>query len=268
MNLDEIRAALNTLGRITTVRYLTGIKVGTAELQAVTATFPQPPTHDPLRPLLQATAPAPRRPDPRRRHHPRGGTALRVQRRHPHRPPNRGPVSAPTLLLDLDGPLADFDAHFWERCHAEGWAFDIDHPSHQRHRYFTDHIPDRAHRRAARAMVDAPGWFRHLPVTPGAREGVTAFIDAGIDLWVCTKPLEVNPTCRDDKAAWLADHFPELVDRLIIAPDKSMVHGDVLLDDAPKLEWFHRATWEPVIFDAPYNTLHVLCNGAALRWLT
>lgn len=158
-----------------------------------------------------------------------------------------------TLLLDMDGPLADFDVHFWERCIAEGWAFDIQHHSHQRHRYFTEHIPDRAHRRAARAMVDAPGWFRHLPVTPGARDGVTALLAAGIDIWVCTKPLEVNPTCRDDKGAWLADHFPELLDRLIIAPDKSMVHGDVLLDDAPKRKWFDRATWWPVIFDAPYN---------------
>lgn len=36
-----------------------------------------------------------------------------------------------TLLLDMDGPLADFDVHFWERCIAEGWAFDIEHHSHQ-----------------------------------------------------------------------------------------------------------------------------------------
>ena len=35
------------------------------------------------------------------------------------------------LLLDQDGPLADFDAHFHARCTAEGWTLDVDHPRHR-----------------------------------------------------------------------------------------------------------------------------------------
>lgn len=158
-----------------------------------------------------------------------------------------------TILLDMDGPLADFDLHFWDRCNAEGWAFDVAHYGQQRHRYFTEHIPDREHRRAARAMVDAGGWFRSLPVTTGASDGVARLLADGHDVWVCTKPLEVNPTCRDDKGAWLAEHFPELERKLIITPDKSMVRGDVLIDDAPHPSWIERASWEAVIFDAPFN---------------
>src|SRR5690606_26027440 len=92
-----------------------------------------------------------------------------------------------------------------------------------------------------------------LPVTPGAQEGVDALMAVGVDVWVCTKPLEVNPTCRDEKGAWLREHFPMLEKRLIIAPDKSLVMGDILLDDAPSLEWARRATWMPVVFDAPFN---------------
>lgn len=158
-----------------------------------------------------------------------------------------------TLLLDMDGPLADFDRHFWDRCIARGYTFDVGHHHHQRHRYFTEHLPIRGERKAARAMVDAPGWFADLPVTPGAIEGVAALLAAGLDVWVCTKPLEVNPTCLNDKQAWLAHHFPALHGRLITAPDKSMIRGDVLIDDAPKPEWTARASWRPVIFDAPYN---------------
>lgn len=157
------------------------------------------------------------------------------------------------LLLDMDGPLADFDRHFYRRCIDEGYTFDVDGPEWQQHRYFTEHIPNRAERRRARAMVDAPGWFAELPVTPGAVEGVDGLLAAGIDVWVCTKPLEVNPTCHSDKAQWIARHFPALTERLIIAPDKSMVIGDVLLDDAPKPEWFERAAWTPVIFPAPFT---------------
>jgi len=157
------------------------------------------------------------------------------------------------LLLDMDGPLADFDLHFWHRCQEQGFTFDVHGPAFQAHRYFTEHIPNRAERRKARAMVDQAGWFAELPVTPGAVEGVASLLDAGFDVWVCTKPLEANPTCHSDKAQWIARHFPALTDRLIIAPDKSMVRGDVLLDDAPHPAWFGRSAWRPVIFDAPFN---------------
>ena len=92
-----------------------------------------------------------------------------------------------------------------------------------------------------------------LPVVPGAQQGVLDLLNAGVEVWVCTKPLEVNPTCHSDKANWILRHFPPLHDRLIIAPDKAMVVGDVLLDDAPKPEWFERAAWRPVIFDSPFN---------------
>lgn len=159
------------------------------------------------------------------------------------------------VLLDMDGPLADFDGHFWERCLAEGWAFDIDLPSQQAHRFFTEHMPDRAQRKAARRLVDSPGWFEDLPVVDGAAEGIIDLMAAGFDLWVCTKPLEANPTCRDAKGAWLRRHLPDLEHRLIIAPDKSLVMGDYLIDDAPHPAWYDggRATWAPIIFTAPFN---------------
>lgn len=158
----------------------------------------------------------------------------------------------PIVLLDMDGPLADFDRHFWHRCHERGFTFDVESCDDQWHRYFTEHIPNRRERQHARAMVDAPGWFRDLPVTPGAKDAVAQLVER-FDVWVCTKPLEANPTCLNDKHAWLTEHFPALTDRLICAPDKSMIHGTVLIDDAPKPEWFARATWRPVIFPAPFN---------------
>jgi 5'-nucleotidase len=163
------------------------------------------------------------------------------------------------LLLDMDGPLADFDVHFHDRARALGHEFDVAGPHLQTARYFTDHIVDPWARKEARRMIDSSGWFASLPVTPGAVEGVAQLLDAGVDVWVCTKPLEVNPTCRDEKGAWLREHFPMLERKLIIAPDKSLVRGDVLLDDAPKLDWIGQATWIPVIFAAPFN-------GAGSEW--
>ena len=165
------------------------------------------------------------------------------------------------ILLDLDGPLADFDAEFHRRCVAEGWQFDegVHGPPDQRHRFFTDHMPKRKQRRKARAMVDGPGWFRGLPVTPGALEGVAALLEAGHDVWVVTKPLPTSATCLSEKQAWLNEWFPALVDRMVTTADKSLVRGDLLLDDAVKTQWIGDAEWQPVVYSTPFN-------GADSEW--
>ncbi len=90
---------------------------------------------------------------------------------------------------------------------------------------------------------------------PGAVDGFLELAEVA-PVWIVTKPLEANLTCRDDKALWIRQHLgKEWERRLIITPDKSMVHGSVLLDDAPKPEWFGRATWVPVIYPWSFNGL-------------
>lgn len=165
------------------------------------------------------------------------------------------------VLLDMDGPLADFDRHFWGRF--QHFGFDVDGFEQQRHRYFTDHMVDPVQRAVARGVVDSSGWFRALPVTAGAQRGVDGLLSAGHDVWVCTKPLDENLTCRDEKYAWLREHFPMLASKMIVASDKSMVRGDVLLDDAPAVEWLRsgRSVWRPVIFTAPFNGVGSLWEG-------
>lgn len=161
-------------------------------------------------------------------------------------------ASLPIVLVDMDGPLADFDQLFFRRCRENGWSLDCERRQ-QRHRFATDHMPDERERRLAREMVNTPGWFADLPVTDGALAGLNALADVA-DVWICSKPLEANPTCRDEKAKWLVEHFgAQWERRLILAPDKSLVRGDILLDDAPKRRWFDRAYWTPVLFDAPFN---------------
>ena len=159
----------------------------------------------------------------------------------------------PILLLDMDGPLADFNGHFYRRCIELGVEFDIDHPERQTFYFLTEHIPDRAQRALSRLLCDSAGWFAQLPVEPGAIEGVRGLLGTGLDIWVCTKPLEANPGCLSEKHAWLVQHFPELSDKLITAPDKSRILGHVLLDDAPSAAQVERATWTPVVFETVYN---------------
>lgn len=171
----------------------------------------------------------------------------------------------PVVLVDMDGPLADFDRQVWDTA---TFAFGDDAFGPIRHyedtteRYITDHmLPERA--KKMRAEIEAPGWFRSLPVVDGAAEGL-ALLGEWADVWICTKPLATSPTCASEKLAWTQHHFgPYWRDRTIIAPDKSLVTGHILLDDAPKPVWYERASWVPVIYPMPWN--ETMFEGAA-RW--
>lgn len=160
-----------------------------------------------------------------------------------------------TPILDIDGPLAGFDDELYRRCEAAGFAFadGVTSVETQKSRYLTDDITDKAHRRTARDWTEAEGWFRELPVVAGAQEGVDSMLSRGWDVYLCTKPLAANPTCRDEKAAWVGEHFPDLKEKLVITADKSIVRGHILLDDAIKLSWLETAYWTPVVFSAAYN---------------
>lgn len=157
------------------------------------------------------------------------------------------------ILVDQDGPLADFDRQFFAACDENGWELDCTLES-QSHRFATEHILDHKHRQAARHYINThERWFHDLPPVEGAVEGINRLAEVA-DVWIVTKPLEANVNCRDGKAAWVREHLGEEWERrLVITPDKSLVHGAVLLDDAPKLGWLKSATWVPVIFTTPWN---------------
>lgn len=162
-------------------------------------------------------------------------------------------VTRPVILVDQDGPLADFDKQFWHLCRMANIQMDCEEHE-QTARFATEHIVRGSDRAYARRRVDGDRrWFHDLPVVPGAVEGINLLSEVA-DVWICTKPLEANLTCRDGKAEWVRTHLGlEWERRLIIAPDKSRVHGDILLDDAIRMEWLGRATWQPVVYPTTWN---------------
>jgi 5'-nucleotidase len=99
------------------------------------------------------------------------------------------------------------------------------------------------------------GFFRNLPVAPGAVEALHWMLDAGHDVRICTAPLTAYEHCLPEKAAWVEEHLGrDWVKRMIITKDKTIVMGDVLLDDRPDVTGaIARPVWDHLLFDAPYN---------------
>lgn len=112
----------------------------------------------------------------------------------------------PVVYLDMDGVLADW-------CGAAGV---VPNPNHKNYPEI--------------ALED--GFYRKLPLITGAKDSVRLLLTyKGMDLWVATKATKRNFNCASEKLFWLEEHFPELMNRAFIVPDKGHLNGDYLIDD-------------------------------------
>jgi 5'-nucleotidase len=109
-----------------------------------------------------------------------------------------------TIYLDQDGPLADF----------QGAA-------------------DQAGLEPKDAKM-VRGFYRGLPLTPGAREAVEELLRFHhLHVFVATKIPDRNPYAATEKIQWLHEHLPGLGERIIITPNKACLGtaNDFLVDD-------------------------------------
>jgi 5'(3')-deoxyribonucleotidase len=75
------------------------------------------------------------------------------------------------------------------------------------------------------------GFFRNLEPIDGAIDAYHRLLQ-NFDVWFLTAPSFRNKLCYTEKAEWVERHLGfEALKHLIIAPDKSMVIGDFLVDD-------------------------------------
>lgn len=157
------------------------------------------------------------------------------------------------ILLDMDGVLANFDQGVmdeWQRRYPDEPL----RPYVERQEFFIDHDHPDHMRPRLEAIYRAPGFFRALDVIPGSQAAVQAMLARGWQVAVCTAPLLGVPTCMSEKHDWLAQHFgDEMARRMIIALDKTVVRGDILIDDRPQIVGQWPPQWEHVIYDHPYN---------------
>ncbi|WP_414648890.1 5' nucleotidase, NT5C type [Dokdonella sp.] len=119
-----------------------------------------------------------------------------------------------------------------------------------------------------RAQVDAiyhaPSFYRDLAPIAGAVEGAKAMLNAGIDVRICTSPLDAYRHCVPEKYEWVERYLGhEFVRRIVVTKDKSLILGDVLIDDNPEIPVSRPPAWCHVVYDQPYNGNHV---GPRVTW--
>ncbi|GAB1577395.1 5'-3'-deoxyribonucleotidase [Bordetella petrii] len=157
------------------------------------------------------------------------------------------------ILLDQDGVLADFEHAFlaaWRQRHPD--IEPVAYEQRQSFRILEDYPP--ALRARAEAIYTAPGFIRNLPPVAGAIEAYRELTALGMDVRICSSPLHQFENCVAEKYLWVERHLGRAAtERLILTRDKTLVRGDLLIDDKPRITGAVRPSWRHIIYDAPYN---------------
>lgn len=157
------------------------------------------------------------------------------------------------ILVDQDGVLADQHGYFlelikerrpdiYETFHGEFLSYEIEKAFAPEH---ADSI---------NALRLEKGFFANIPLIAGAKEGLTHLKELGYDVRICTAPTLEHQFCVPEKLAWIDEHLGrEFTGRTILTRDKTLVRGDILIDDKPNIVGIYTPTWKHVIYDQPYN---------------
>jgi 5'-nucleotidase len=160
------------------------------------------------------------------------------------------------ILIDQDGPLADFETEFlrrWRTIHA-----DRRHIAVTERRIFKlsqeyDQLSP-GFRQDADQIMQTRGFFADLPLVEGAVQALQEMLDEGDDPQICTSPIMASRFCAGEKYEWVRRHLGAAwLERFNLVRDKTLVRGDVLIDDKPAVTGRLTPEWRHIIYDAPYN---------------
>jgi 5'-nucleotidase len=141
------------------------------------------------------------------------------------------------VILDVDGPCTDF--HEKARCHIKeelGHEFPL---SHFKEWDFTAVLSSQAERDHMNAVVARPGFATSMIPNPEAIVAVATMRERGARILFATAPHLLSKTWKDEREAWLVEHFG--ADPLDVAHihQKDFLGGDVFVDDKPS----HVRSW-------------------------
>lgn len=151
-----------------------------------------------------------------------------------------------TIGIDMDGVIADTETHFMDWYEKETGVKVA--PEGRLGVLESEGFPDKT---AVRRYLLTPGFFRTIPVMPGAIEAVKK-LQEDYEVYIVSAAMEF-PQCLSEKREWLAEHFPFISwKNIIFCGDKSVVVTDYLIDDHCKNLDFCKG--KAIMFDALHNS--------------
>lgn len=170
------------------------------------------------------------------------------------------------ILVDMDGVIANFEGGFlnnWREQYPDKPFVPLEQRTTSR---LVDQYPKEL-KDLVESIIYAPGFFLKLEPIQGSVEALQEMRTAGIDIFICSSPLSVYKNCVVEKYEWVETHLGnDWIQRLILTKDKTLIRGDILIDDRPELDGIDNPSWEHIIYDQPYN--RVPNNKKRMSWQT
>lgn len=157
------------------------------------------------------------------------------------------------ILVDMDNTLVEFSeglAELWR----ERYPQEVFIPPAQQ-KYFHPHrdYPERLHAKI-HAICHEPGFVRNLKPALGGIPAIHQMLADGHDVRFVTSHLVGYDPSVVEKFQWIEDHFGrEFVNRIVLTRDKTLIRGDVLIDDKPEITGSMTPIWRHILYDRPYN---------------
>ncbi|HNC31944.1 MAG TPA: hypothetical protein PKX08_18170 [Cyclobacteriaceae bacterium] len=159
-------------------------------------------------------------------------------------------------LIDLDGTLCDYQEMMSKR------LLELREPSDNPEDELVEPPPQYILNRRQKIMTSPGFWISLRPIFAGIQLA-NLLTELKFDTYVLTKGPKNNPTAWSEKFEWCRIHVPHL--KVIVSENKSLVYGDVLVDDwLPYVtQWQQRFVNGFVIIPRqPWNTKsHTLRNS-------
>jgi len=157
------------------------------------------------------------------------------------------------ILVDMDNTLAEFSEGFarvWqERYPSEVFVPPTEQQSFHPHKDYPEHLHEKVH-----AICHEPGFIRGVMPTLGGLDAVHAMLAEGHNVRFVTSHLIGYDPSVLEKFQWIEDHFGrEFVDRIVLTRDKTLIRGDVLIDDKPEIIGSMAPSWRHILYDRSYN---------------
>lgn len=153
------------------------------------------------------------------------------------------------VLVDLDGVVADWGAGYDYLAdnlglHAHGGVPYSQRPTWDLNAGLTDEG-----RAINETIMNWCGFYQDLPLIPGALPAIKALEAVGHDIWFVSTPFLTHETCASEKMQWVQEHMPvSLHKKVILTMDKTLIRGDVLIDDKPEVTGIDRPQWKHLCF--------------------
>ena len=178
-------------------------------------------------------------------------------------------IETRTVLVDMDGVMADFDAAALATVPHEKIV--------EKSEFYIAHNYPADLRASIEKAYNAPGFFESLEPMPGLLEGWQAMTDAGYSPRVASAPLSSNRTAVEGKIKWLDRIMvPEfgvgIIEDAVIDKDKWKYPGLALIDDRPNvargINGEDKADWQHILFGWSHRADMPLANTAfrLLNW--